>query len=40
MRDVMEDVRRMVARGDRVAVATVVDTRRSAPRPLGSRLAV
>ena len=36
----MEDVRRMVARGDRVAIATVVDTRRSAPRPLGSRLAV
>ena len=40
MRDVMEDVRRMVARGDRVAIATVVDTKRSAPRPLGSRLAV
>src|SRR5919204_6532590 len=40
MRDVLDDVRRMVARGDRVAIATVVDTRRSAPRPLGSRLAV
>jgi xanthine dehydrogenase accessory factor len=40
MRDVMQDVRRMVGRGDRVAIATVVDTRRSAPRPLGSRLAV
>ena len=30
----------MVGKGDRVAIATVVDTRRSAPRPLGSRLAV
>ena len=30
----------MQAAGQRVAIATVVDTRRSAPRPLGSRLAV
>jgi xanthine dehydrogenase accessory factor len=40
MRDVLNDVRRMLAAGDRVAIATVVDTRRSAPRPLGSRLAL
>ena len=30
----------MLGSGDRVALATVVDTRRSAPRPLGSRLAL
>ncbi len=30
----------MQAAGERVAVATVVSTKRSAPRPLGSRLAV
>jgi len=40
MREVLDDVRRMLAAGDKVAVATVVDTRRSAPRPLGSRLAL
>jgi len=40
MREVLDDVRRMLAAGDTVALATVVDTRRSAPRPLGSRLAL
>ncbi len=40
MREVLDDVRRMLGSGDRVALATVVDTRRSAPRPLGSRLAL
>src|SRR5690348_4351195 len=40
MREVLVDVRRMLAAGEKVAVATVVDTRRSAPRPLGSRLAL
>jgi xanthine dehydrogenase accessory factor len=40
MREVLDDVRRMLGAGDRVALATVVDTRRSAPRPLGSRLAL
>ena len=40
MREVLDDVRRMLAAGDSVALATVVDTRRSAPRPLGSRLAL
>lgn len=29
-----------LAKGERAALATVIDTRRSAPRPLGSRLAV
>ncbi|MGN6380482.1 MAG: XdhC family protein [Gaiellales bacterium] len=40
MRDVLDPVRQMVASGHKVAIATVVDTKRSAPRPLGSRLAV
>ena len=40
MTDVREAVRRWLARGDEVAVATVVATRRSAPRPLGSKLAI
>jgi xanthine dehydrogenase accessory factor len=40
MRDVIADVRRMLARGERVAIATVVETRRSAPRPVGARMAV
>ena len=40
MREVLADARRMLASGEKVAIATVVDTRRSAPRPLGSRLAL
>ncbi len=40
MRDVLEQLREMVARGERAAVAMVVDSKRSAPRPLGSRLLV
>ena len=40
MKDVIEDVDRWVARGDRVALATVVGTRRSAPRPPGSKMAI
>ncbi len=40
MRDVIEDVDRWVARGDRVALATVVGVRRSAPRPPGSKMAI
>jgi len=40
MREVLGDIRRMLGAGERVALATVVDTRRSAPRPLGSRLAL
>ena len=40
MRDILPDVERWHERGDRVAVATVVATRKSAPRPVGSKLAV
>jgi xanthine dehydrogenase accessory factor len=37
MRDVLEDARRLIDSGEAVAVAMVVDSKRSAPRPLGSR---
>jgi xanthine dehydrogenase accessory factor len=40
MKDVVEQVDEWVARGDRVAIATVVATRRSAPRPPGAKMAV
>ena len=40
MKEVLADIERWRARGDRVAVATVVATRRSAPRPIGSKLAI
>jgi xanthine dehydrogenase accessory factor len=40
MRDVLTDIERWRDGGERVAVATVVATRRSAPRPVGSKLAV
>jgi len=41
MKEIAGDVERWRARGDdHVAVATVVTTRGSAPRPLGSKLAV
>ncbi len=40
MQDVLADVDAWVQRGDRVALATVVDTRRSAPRPAGTKMAV
>ena len=40
MRDVLGDVERWRSRGERVAIATVVASRRSAPRPIGSKLAV
>jgi xanthine dehydrogenase accessory factor len=40
MRDVIDDALALDERGERMAVAMVVDTRRSAPRPLGSRLLV
>jgi xanthine dehydrogenase accessory factor len=40
VKDVVEDVRRWAARGDRVAIATVVGVKRSAPRPPGAKMAV
>ncbi len=40
MHDVREQAERWLSRGDRVALATVVATRRSAPRPVGSKLIV
>ena len=40
MRDVLEDVDRWVQRGDRVALATVVSVKRSAPRPPGAKMAI
>ena len=40
MRDVLADVDAWVARGDRVALATVIDVQRSAPRPPGAKMAI
>ena len=40
MHELAETIERWRARGDRVALATVVATRRSAPRPIGSKLGV
>ncbi len=41
MKDVAQDIERWRVRGDaHIAVATVVATRGSAPRPLGAKLAV
>ena len=40
MKDVLQDVDAWVARGDRVALATVVGVQRSAPRPPGAKMAV
>jgi xanthine dehydrogenase accessory factor len=40
VKDVVEDVRAWTDRGDRVAIATVVGVKRSAPRPPGAKMAV
>src|SRR3989449_11773407 len=40
MRELLPDLERWRAQGERVALARVVATRRSAPRPVGSKLAI
>jgi xanthine/CO dehydrogenase XdhC/CoxF family maturation factor len=40
VKDVVKDIERWRTNGEKVAVATVVATRRSAPRPVGSKLAI
>lgn len=40
MKEIVDEVERWRKRGERFAVATVVATRRSAPRPIGSKFAV
>jgi len=40
VREILSELDRWRAAGDRIAIATVVGTRRSAPRPIGSKLAV
>jgi xanthine dehydrogenase accessory factor len=40
MKDVLADIDAWRSRGDRVALATVVDVKRSAPRPPGAKMAV
>ncbi len=40
MKEILPDIERWRARGEKVAIATVVATRRSAPRPVGAKLAV
>ncbi len=40
MKEIVGDVERWRKRGEKVAIATVVATRRSAPRPVGAKFAV
>jgi xanthine/CO dehydrogenase XdhC/CoxF family maturation factor len=40
VQEILGDIDRWRANGEKVAVATVVATRRTAPRPIGSKLAV
>jgi xanthine/CO dehydrogenase XdhC/CoxF family maturation factor len=40
VKEILPEVERWIADGDKVVVATVVGTRRSAPRPIGSSLAI
>jgi xanthine dehydrogenase accessory factor len=40
MKEIVDEVKRWRAQGERVAVATVVATRKSAPRPVGAKFAV
>jgi len=40
LKEVLPDIERWRARGEKFAIATVIATRRSAPRPVGAKLAV
>jgi len=40
VKELLPDIDRWRGRGERVAIATVVATRKSSPRPVGSKLAV
>ena len=40
MKEIVDDVARWRERGERVAIATVVATRKSEPRPVGAKFAV
>jgi len=40
VKEIVDEVERWRSRGDRVAIATVVATRRSAPRPIGAKFAI
>ena len=40
MKEILPEVERWIEDGEKVVVATVVGTRRSAPRPLGASLAI
>jgi xanthine/CO dehydrogenase XdhC/CoxF family maturation factor len=40
VKELLPDIDRWRAKGEKVALATVVATRRSAPRPVGSKLAI
>jgi xanthine dehydrogenase accessory factor len=40
VKEIVDEVERWRNRGERVAVATVIATRRSAPRPVGAKFAV
>lgn len=40
MKEIVDQVERWRSQGERVAVATVIATRKSAPRPIGAKFAV
>jgi xanthine dehydrogenase accessory factor len=40
VKDVLKDVDAWVANGEKVALATVIDVKRSAPRPPGAKMAI
>ena len=40
MQEILSEIEAWKARGDRIALATVIDVQRSAPRPPGAKMAV